>query len=85
MWITAAAPPNRRRPSREHFSVRDREMFPLLGTRRSSPEPDAAGLVRRARYRGAEQIVGVDDPVGVTLLGQEPLAVGGVVGVQGVP
>src|SRR3954463_11618140 len=40
-----------------------------------------AGLARLGR---AQDVVRVDDPVGVALLGEEPLPVGGEVGVDGV-
>ena len=36
------------------------------------------------RSAGVQHVVGVDDPVGVALLGEEPLPVGGEVGVDGV-
>ena len=40
-------------------------------------------LFRRPR-QGPAQVVGVDDPVRVAVLGQKPLPVRGVIGVQGV-
>src|SRR4051812_4913157 len=43
--------------------------------------PNRGGAFRNRR---AEQVVGVDDRVGVALFGEKPLAVGGVLGVQGV-
>ena len=67
--------------SRRHAgaAVRDRRTMIMFSRPGSSTQPGPL------TSPDAGQVGGVDDPVGVSLLGQEPLAVRGVIGVERVP
>ena len=83
--LTHGGPSRTRQPSAPLLRTDDRSMSDRPGSP-NAPRPLRPGELQRPGLYvlGGEDLGGVDEPVGVALLGQEPLSALGVLGVAGV-